>query len=240
MLPTQDDCPPTGQGAQITTVVLSSSFFCLLFVFTDLSFVSFNSWWEISLRSLVSTRHSSVITLKSWVHWQNGEKRLVWTGTLKEDLMLGINTAASFNVTGTDRRKVWPSALSSLWWRRKSAMLTPSWTIPSDRGSSLSSKPRSAYSPELFRLLPLGVWACVYMHVDNVRMGLCSGQSWGRRWSHVHRWDVLHSAGVRIATDCWLGHGYRSSHHVPDWLQQHQGKVSMAWRNNNSDRCSCC
>lgn len=93
--------------------------------------------------------------------------------------MLGINTAASFNVPGTDRRKVWPSALSSLWWRRKSVMLTPSWTIPWNRGSSLSSKPRSAYCIELFRLLPLGVWAYIFMHVDNVCMGLSQAKAEG-------------------------------------------------------------
>lgn len=40
-------------------------------------FLSPHSWLEISLKSPVSTPPSSVITLKSWVPWQNGEKQLI-------------------------------------------------------------------------------------------------------------------------------------------------------------------
>lgn len=60
-----------------------------------------------------------------------------------------------------------------------------------------------------------------------IRAGSLSGQSWGWWWSHVHRWDLLHSTGIRTATNCRLGDGHRSSHHVPHWLQQHQGKAVM-------------
>lgn len=58
--------------------------------------------------------------------------------------------------------------------------------------------------------------------------GSISGQSWRRWWSHVRRWDLLHSSGIRSATNCWMGHGPRSSHHVPHWLQQHQGKLKSS------------
>ena len=60
-----------------------------------------------------------------------------------------------------------------------------------------------------------------------IRAGSLSGQSWRWWWSHVHRWDLLHGTGIRTATNCRLGDGHRSSHHVPHWLQQHQGKAVM-------------
>lgn len=68
------------------------------------------------------------------------------------------------------------------------------------------------------------VYQCVLM----IRRGSFSGQSWGGWWSHVHRWDLLHGAGVRSATDRWLGNGHRSSHNVPHQLQQHQGNT-VVW-----------
>lgn len=65
------------------------------------------------------------------------------------------------------------------------------------------------------------VYRCVWI----IRLGSFSGQSWRWWWGHVHWWDLLHSTGVWSATNCWLGNGHWSSDHVPDRLQQHQGKA---------------
>lgn len=139
-------------------------------------------------------------------------------------------------IAGTDQRKAWLSALSSLWWRKKSAMLTQSWTIRSDRGSSLSSKPRWVRPTACF---PSALPSCLKLHVllllqcELVYQCMCliwtlsfSGQSWGWWWSHVHWWDFLHSTGVWPATHSGLGNGHRSSRNVPHWLQQYQGRRS--------------
>lgn len=107
------ECPPPRTTARlldkVNITICCTAFLCFLFLLNCLYwwlFFSPHSWLEISLKSPVLTPPSSVITLKSWVPWQNGEKRFISASCLSFTVaMLRVHTETFSLVKGTDRRK---------------------------------------------------------------------------------------------------------------------------------------